>query len=173
MILRKKTASARDEGLQMTSMIDVVFLLLIFFMLTFKIMPIEGDFTVMMPPSADELKPLPQAPLKIRIKSDSRGEISSLSLAGEKIPGNSFDTLHNKIVGHVGGLSGPGKNRAHQFEVELDCDYKLKYDYVIKAITAATGHVKGSGPNPQIIKLIETIKFAPIKKSAQPASSNP
>ncbi len=35
--------------LQMTSMIDIVFLLLIFFILTFKIAPQEGDFNIKLP----------------------------------------------------------------------------------------------------------------------------
>ena len=33
----------------MTSMIDIVFLLLVFFVMTFKIVELEGDFSVRMP----------------------------------------------------------------------------------------------------------------------------
>ncbi|MDB4394215.1 biopolymer transporter ExbD, partial [Rhodopirellula sp.] len=36
---------AQKSGLNMTSMIDVVFLLLIFFVMTFKIVELEGDFS--------------------------------------------------------------------------------------------------------------------------------
>ncbi len=38
--------------LQMTPMIDIVFQLLIFFIMTFKIVEVEGDFNIKMPASA-------------------------------------------------------------------------------------------------------------------------
>ena len=43
-------------------------------------------------------------------------------------------------------------------EVELDCDYDLKYENVIEAITAVSGDVS---PDGQVIKLVEKIKFSP------------
>ena len=48
-------------------------------------------------------------------------------------------------------------------EIELDCDYNLNYDYVIKAITAITGYVE----NGKRHKLIERIKFTPPKTSVE------
>ncbi|MFY7967519.1 MAG: ExbD/TolR family protein, partial [Pirellulaceae bacterium] len=49
MKIRKPPESAVKAELQMTSMIDIVFLLLIFFITTFKIAAQEGDFNVKMP----------------------------------------------------------------------------------------------------------------------------
>ena len=44
---------------------------------------------------------------------------------------------------------GPGT--ASDQEIELDCDYNLRYDYVMRAITAITGYIEGGEPH----KLIE------------------
>ena len=39
----------KKNQLNMTSMIDIVFLLLVFFVMTFKIVELEGDFSIRMP----------------------------------------------------------------------------------------------------------------------------
>ena len=41
--------SRQNLSLQLTSMIDVVFLLLVFFILTFKVVAPEGNFSLAMP----------------------------------------------------------------------------------------------------------------------------
>ena len=42
-------------------------------------------------------------------------------------------------------------------EVEIDCDYGLKYEHVMAAITAVSGKLAQG----QIVKLAERITFAP------------
>ena len=50
MKIRHTTGSGQDKiELQMTPMIDIVFQLLIFFIMTFKIVSMEGDFNIKMP----------------------------------------------------------------------------------------------------------------------------
>ncbi len=50
MKIRNTQRPARDkDDLKMTAMIDIVFLLLIFFVMTFKVLAPEGDFNVKMP----------------------------------------------------------------------------------------------------------------------------
>ena len=41
-------------------------------------------------------------------------------------------------------------------EIEIDTDYNLRYEYVIRAITAVSGYKDGN----EVVKLIEKIKFA-------------
>jgi hypothetical protein len=41
-------------------------------------------------------------------------------------------------------------------EIEIDTDYNLRYEYVIRSITAVSGYKDGN----EIVKLIEKIKFA-------------
>ncbi|MFP6658896.1 MAG: biopolymer transporter ExbD, partial [Pirellulales bacterium] len=49
-VRKKRKASGSDKvELQMTPMIDIVFQLLVFFILTFKVVAQEGDFDIRMP----------------------------------------------------------------------------------------------------------------------------
>ena len=143
----------------MTPMIDIVFQLLVFFIMTFKIVSQEGDFNIKMPLAApseglqeDNLAP----PLKIRIRAGADGELAGVSLNDQNF-GNDWAGLHNYIISYIGTDRGPGSLQ-ETTEVELDCDYKLNYENVVSAITAVSGYVDG---NDNIVKLVEKIKFAP------------
>jgi biopolymer transport protein ExbD len=156
MKIRKNAASGGDKVEQnMTAMIDIVFQLLTFFVMQFKIVAEEGDFNVKMPIAApreglpDESVP----PLKVRMRAGGGGELAGISL-NENQFGTSFQSLHDYIASVVGKESGPSREA---FEVELDCDYDLKYEYVVEAITAVSGYRDGD----QIVKLVEKIKFSP------------
>ena len=46
-------SDAEEIKLNMTAMIDIVFQLLVFFIMTFKIVALEGDFSVKMPQTSD------------------------------------------------------------------------------------------------------------------------
>ncbi|MFN7706716.1 MAG: ExbD/TolR family protein, partial [bacterium] len=82
MKIRKPPESAVKAELQMTSMIDIVFLLLIFFITTFKIAAQEGDFNVKMPLSGAGGAPtdLTQLPIKLRMKADANGQLADISV---------------------------------------------------------------------------------------------
>jgi biopolymer transport protein ExbD len=148
--------------LQMTPMIDVVFLLLIFFLMTFKIASPEGDFNIKMPLAApspgrpdDTLLP----PVKITLRSDDNGVLSGILLG--KRPIGDYDQLRREIRNIVNDAGGPGSAGAEATEVELDCEYQLRFEYVIDAISAISGYIEDG----RIIKLIEKVKFSPPRKS--------
>jgi biopolymer transport protein ExbD len=148
--------------LQMTPMIDIVFLLLIFFIMTFKIVLPEGDFNIRMPSPASNVtaQPSETPTLMLRITADPNGKLAGLQLDNQSF-GNgpqAFAQLHAYIRSLIADEGGPGS--ADDQEIELDCDYNLDYGYVVKAITAITGYVE----NGQQHKLIERIKFSPPKK---------
>ena len=146
--------------LQMTPMIDIVFLMLIFFVMTFKIVSPEGDFSIKMPRHAPSEGRPPDAqlpPITVRMKADADGRLSGIRM-GQKGLGISFAALHSEIRALIGDDRGPG-SFADTAEVELDCDYQLKYEYVMRAITAISGYID---PNSgRVIRVIEKIKFAP------------
>lgn len=153
--------AGREEKiqLQMTPMIDIVFQLLVFFIMTFKIVLPEGDFYIRMPSAASSraAQPTETPVLKLRIRADDAGQLAGVEL-GELSFGNdpdAFAQLHLHIRSLVADAAGPGA--ASDQEVELDCDYDLHYQYVMRAITAITGYIE----NGQQHKLIERIKFAP------------
>ena len=139
----------------MTSMIDVVFLLLIFFVMTFKIVELEGDFSVRMPLAGSDSMTMDPTdlPLKLRLQADENGKLTSMAL-NEISLGTDFDQLRANVVDLIGttapveGEEGP--------EIEIDTDYNLRYEYVIRSITAVSGYKQGN----EVVKLIEKIKFA-------------
>lgn len=149
--------SGENVELMMTPMIDIVFQLLVFFIMTFKIVAPEGDFNIKMPlaapskgiPNPDELPPL-----KVRLTASKDGKLTGIYLNEAHMSG--FGQLRKRIVGLVGDDTGPG-SLAASTEIELDCDYNLSFEYTINAITAVSGEIR----NGEIVKLIEKIKFAP------------
>ncbi len=161
--MRVRGSGSKNEKieLQMTPMIDIVFQLLVFFIMTFKIILPEGDFNIKMPlaaPSQGAPDPNQLPPMKIRLKANSSGELASIQMNDRKM--DSFSSLHNHLISVVGDERGPG-SIAQEAEVELDCDYNLRYEYVIAAVSAVSGYLSDDG---HIVKLIERIKFAPQRK---------
>ncbi len=156
--------AGRDDKieLQMTPMIDIVFQLLIFFIMTFKIVLPEGDFNIRMPSAAStrSAQPSETPPLTLRIRAGANGQLADIQLADRSFgaDSDSFLRLHQYVRNLVDDSGGPGT--ASDQEIEIDCDYDLRYDYVIRAITAVTGYLE----NGQQHKLIERIKFTPPKK---------
>lgn len=141
--------------LSMTSMIDIVFLLLVFFVMTFKISAQEGDFNVKMP-LQDSGAPADntQLPLKLRLRADAAGSLQEILLNDTQSFGTDWEQLRGYIVQLVGDQAGPTDEEGP--EVEIDLDYNLHYEHVIEAITAVTGYRSGN----DIVRLIERIKFA-------------
>ncbi|MBX3414166.1 MAG: biopolymer transporter ExbD [Pirellulales bacterium] len=165
MRIRHSTTSGQEKvELQMTPMIDVVFQLLIFFLFSFNIVALEGDFRIKMPqasaaPMPPELPQLP--PIRVRLLAGPNGELAGIQM-GEQ-PLASFRELHLALRGLVGDAGGPAAG-ADGLEVELDCDYELNYQHVIEAITAVTGYVADG----RIVPLIDRVKFAPPRTSPAP-----
>jgi len=154
MKMRHKVERTKNE-LNMTSMIDIVFLLLVFFVMTFKIVEMEGDFSIRMPlAGSGSTSDVTDLPLELRLRADDQGKLTSMSLNDINL-GTDFDQLRANVISLVGtdapaeGVEGP--------EIEIDTDYNLRYAYVIQAITAVSGYRDQTG---RVVKLIEKIKFA-------------
>ena len=161
MKVRRGASSEAKVEQQMTPMIDVVFQLLTFFVMSFKVVTMEGDFNIKMPLGAarpgsitDNTVP----PMKVRMTADANGNLTGMKLNESSFGPNGWDNLRGSIRGILASSGGPGL--AKEAEVELDCDYNLKYEYVIYAITAVSGY---KDENNNIVKLVEKIKFAPPK----------
>lgn len=158
MKIRNVGRDQEESGLQMTAMIDIVFLLLVFFVMTFKIIAPEGDFNIKMPAQAAQGTPDPTAmpPIKIRLRASETGQLAGIKFADVTV-GNLAD-LRTKVREIVGDAPGPGS--LESTEIEFDCDYNLRYEYVVQAMTAVSGYVQDG----QVIKLVEKIKFTPPRK---------
>jgi biopolymer transport protein ExbD len=159
MQFRHKSSQQDKTELSMTSMIDIVFLLLVFFVMTFKISAQEGDFNVKMPLQADgSQSDDTQLPLKLRLKSDGNGNLQEIVLNESQSFGTDWEQLRGYIVQLVGDQTGPSEEEGP--EVEIDLDYDLHYVHVIEAITSVTGYRSGN----DIVRLIDRIKFAQQRK---------
>jgi biopolymer transport protein ExbD len=158
MNLRHKGEAQKVE-VQMTPMIDVVFQLLIFFMLTLKIVEQEGDFDIHMPigqARADEHSE-PLLDIKVRLLANPDGSLKQVVL-GSRSLGNDehvFERLNTEIISMVGQ---PDAGFSDDIEVEIDADYGLHYNYTIQAISACTGRIDPLTKQP--VRYVEKIKFA-------------
>jgi biopolymer transport protein ExbD len=152
-----------DIRLNMTAMIDVVFQLLVFFILTFKLVVREGDFSVQMPLAAPETPVETMENLttliSVRLSAADNGEIGSItvddSVQTSQLSGpNMFRQLTDLVEGVLAGNADPSAE--NDVEVEFDFDYNLKYQYAVKAIGAVSGKIL---PDETVKTLVEKIKF--------------
>lgn len=164
MKMRRSGEPPGKIDIPMAPMIDVVFQLLTFFMLTLKIIEPEGDFNINMPiaaPTQSQSTEVPLPDIKVRLKAAPNGELASLEL-GRRSLGNdarAFDRLNTEILKIIGR---PGNPLTKDMEVEIEADYNLHYQYVIRAVSACTGRMD---PNTKrIVRYVEKIKFAPPKR---------
>jgi biopolymer transport protein ExbD len=157
-VRNNKLGPDEEIELQMTPMIDIVFQLLVFFIMTFKIVAMEGDFNIKMPMAAisEGLPPEDEfPPMVVKLSPDSEGNCS-IRMNGK--PFGNFQELREHIIGVIGSDRGPS-SKQESAEIELDCDFNLKYAHVIEAITHVSGYIDDN--TNEIVKLVEKIKFKP------------
>lgn len=162
MKLAKPTSLSKVE-IPMAPMIDIVFQLLIFFMLNLKIVAPEGNFNINLPVSAPSNAPsevnLPD--IKVGLRSDRDGNLVQLTLGGNNLGNDNaaFDRLNAEVLKIIGR---PGNPLTKDIEVELDADFECQYKYVVKAISRCTGRFDQKTQT--VTRYIEKIKFAPPHK---------
>jgi biopolymer transport protein ExbD len=134
-----------------------VFQLLIFFMLSLKIVSQEGNFEINMPlgrsPKVDNRQ---IQPIKVRLVAAPDGRLASLQIGGRKLGNDdrAFNALTSEIIKIVGR---PGVN--DDIEVQIDADFQLHYSYTIQAITACKGRLDPR--TGREITYVKNIQFAP------------
>ena len=145
---------------QMAPMIDVVFQLLIFFMLTLKIVRPEGEFGINMPLSStnEQSAEEPLLPeMKVRVRAGENGALAGVELNGRSLGADeaAFLDLTARIRRIAGDpADGPARD---ELSVEIDPDYGLDYRYFIRAIGAVSGD---RAPDGTFVPLVENINFA-------------
>lgn len=147
----------------MTPMIDCVFQLLSFFIMTLKFVIPEGDFDIKMPSAApnetmtsDELIP----PIRVKLVANDDGTLKGIYVNDQFASG--FAELRKRVVNLVAPQErGPG-GATSEAEVEIECDYKLLYENLISAVTHVSGYIDNNGV---VVKLVEKLRFKPPKKA--------
>jgi biopolymer transport protein ExbD len=131
--LKRRPREELKVEMNMTPMIDVVFQLLTFFMLTLKPMIHEGQFAVNMSvggaavPEAEEFK-LP--PLAVYVRATDDGNLAGILLGDRQIRG--FDDLRIQVSSMVGGAIG------EEIEAEIHADDALAYEHLVSAVNTLT-----------------------------------
>ncbi|MDR0870586.1 MAG: biopolymer transporter ExbD [Planctomycetaceae bacterium] len=156
--MQKRRISKRKIELNMTPMIDIIFQLLAFFVMTLKIAAPEGDFSIKMPPAgrAEASVEMPPEPLRVRLSASPAGKLTAITL-GDRVIGTNFADLRKKVLLLIQQRGGPDKA---DVEVELAPDENLRYEYVIEAMTAVTGEMRDGN----VYRICNKIKFAPRRK---------
>jgi biopolymer transport protein ExbD len=156
--MRLTSSDPEEIKLNMTAMIDIVFQLLVFFIMTFKVVEMEGDFNIRMPLATTDAttveETLPDI-IMVELRAGDNGNINSIFVDDQSfIDENMFINLTNYIENRVAAEGDP--ELAGETEIEFDIDYGLKYTYTVKAIEAVSGKID---PDGTVKKLIEKIKF--------------
>ncbi len=161
-----------DIRLQMSPMIDIVFQLLVFFIMTYRVVAMEGDYNILMP-AASETQTMSDQPLDdlllVKLVAGEDRYIGSIKVtygteektfAGNPVPDVEqrrpvFNSLHKFVLDITGG-GNKDPAAASEIEAEIEIDYDLRYEDTVLAMEAISGYKREDG---QIVKLIEKIKF--------------
>ncbi|GIX05192.1 MAG: biopolymer transporter ExbD [Planctomycetaceae bacterium] len=166
----RESQAPSKVDVQMTPMIDIVFQLLIFFLLQLKIVSPEGNFNVNLPigaPSPTQTEELNLPALKVGLRSDAAGNLTQITFGQINLGTGdaAFERLNQEILRVI---QQPGSPFAKEIEVEIDADYELQYRYVIRAISKCMGRYDPQ--TKQIVRYVEKIKFAPPRQPRGAAS---
>ena len=135
--------------LQMSSMIDIVFLLLVFFVMTFQVVALEGDLDVSTPARSDDVdRRLPRnVVLHVRLLSGRDGALAGVLLGQRELP--DADTLNSHVRHLVQEHLAAGGQR-DELSAQLYTDRNLLYQHTVSAITALRGFVVDGTTHPLI-----------------------
>ena len=154
---RLKANETEEIKMNMTSMIDIVFQLLVFFVMTFNPPQYEGDFSVKMPLNSDTPNDEnidPPTVINVKLTSALDGTLSNILV--NSVPVDQSDLyggLTKVIESELAAEGDPDK--ARETEVDFDIARELKYAYTVAAIEAVSGKKEGD----VVTKLISKIKF--------------
>ncbi|MDX1946309.1 MAG: biopolymer transporter ExbD [Pirellulaceae bacterium] len=150
--MRFRSRLALRIPLDMTPLIDIVFQLLVFFILTLRIAQPEGDFDIApphrRPETAQSFAQVP--PLVVVLRASDEGSLAAVSLNGRSLAG--LSALHDEVAKLLAG----DPQLAAEASVELSCDEALAYDHTMAAITAVSGTRLADG---SIRPLVSRVNF--------------
>ena len=108
----RHTGTRSDEkiDINMTPMIDAVFQLLIFFMLTLKILEQEGNFDINMPVSGVPGEAVQDLAIKVFLQSNPDGTLAQIRLGGKPL-GNDVPLCYRRLNGPLTDVTWAVFNR--------------------------------------------------------------
>lgn len=136
----KRKAPAKKVQSDMTPMIDVVFQLLVFFLFTFKIAPMEGEIGVNMPP-ADMGSSVSQQPpdfqkIPVLLFADDNGELEYIKIEDDPLDDSDGARGLKTLTERLLASKAEAETAEMQVEVQIDADPRLRYFWIIRGINA-------------------------------------
>jgi len=130
MRINKKNSEEGKVELQIAPLIDVVFLLLIYFMVTASLIKKEGDISFLLPASIPQTE-MVEVPVEILIEiaEDGLVQAEGLRFAAE-------DRMLHDLVSHLQGLRQMAQSQQSLFSVNLLPDGEALHDRVIDVMDA-------------------------------------
>jgi len=151
--------TTKPPELEMTPMIDIVFQLLAFFIMTFRITALEGDFNIQMPIQTDTQVDIDEdldRPIVVALRSGDNRRLAGIKV--DELPefqeADMLERLAAEVVKRAERNRDPAADQ--KLIVEFVIDYDLRYSETIAAVTAVTGRRLPSGDTQQ---LVDSIKF--------------
>jgi hypothetical protein len=191
---KRESKLASKIPIDMTPMIDVVFQLLTFFMLTLKTVVVEGDFNIRMPlgASAAPADDVPIPPLVLKMTATPEGRLAGVQMGGKSIAGQDLlgelggaDAMLEAAGGDKAGLDRAKKAKeqaakrltatiqaqiVQSFGNDLSraelTELELDCDPGLKYdhVVSAITAASGIVQGTEVVPLIQKIKFAPPRK---------
>lgn len=157
---RRDVKAPEKVDIQMTPMIDIVFQLMAFFLMTFKVAAVEGDFNMKLPKDERSAGPsnTQSEMITIVMRASPDGDLRQLEYQG-KVRGNGPDArpymlLRSDIDKTVGAARGAGQEEP---EIEIDADDNLRYEHIINVVAAVSSKYEGG----EVVQLAKKVKFKP------------
>ncbi len=154
----RRPASDVKCDIQMTPMIDIVFQLLTFFIMTFNIVQAEGDLAIKMPAENTDGPPAPTTAVDISVRvvltAAADGSLAGVRVGEEPLA----DTA--QLRKHFEQMAIREPDSAERVMVDLYCDDDLRYEHMLAALTAVSGKRAGG-------KVVPLVKDVRIRKSGQ------
>ena len=145
-----------EDSVDLTPMIDVVFLLLIFFMVTMRIVQEETEILVPLPSKAESSEPPEIPPQNVRIEIDAFGQVTADGLPRDNPNARNMPELTSHLLQQ--GQFGAKSDVKIIINIKPNGEARHKYTmYVLNALTKANKELEKMGTPPE--KLLTQILF--------------
>jgi biopolymer transport protein ExbD len=130
MNLNKKKSESEKVELQIAPLIDVVFLLLIYFIMAAQLIRKEGDINFVLPADVPPTQQI-EVPVEalIEIEADGRVMIEGMNFAAD-------DVLLDGLVNHIRGLKAMAESQQSPFFVNLTPSRDAVHSRIINVMDA-------------------------------------
>jgi biopolymer transport protein ExbD len=158
---RRDIKSPEKIDINMTPMIDVVFQLMAFFLMTFKVASVEGDFNLKLPKDERSAGPANTQVemLDVTMRATANGDLAELRLGNAVLPGlragDKFGKLTTAVMIKVSAARAAGQDEP---EIQIDADDNLRYENIISCISHVSNYYDAEGKQAPLAK---KVKFKP------------